>query len=240
MKISLLYYSFRSLRSFSAFFMSASLETGFASFLSFSHSASLSGPKKGFLASILFIFPFRLNLFKSFNKLLPGEGLRIFHSLLKFLLTHRKGGRYGFWFASGHTEYITTYRNKYEQKISQWHQNFLISTGVAFRAWRDTIRSLNSKIYKMGMDAWQNPTLKKTGSKSFGCEISKTLAWESSMASSSHAVDLMPWRCSSVMERKEWSNFILRSMGYGFKKTGRGSLPVKSNVVLHFIFNKYL
>jgi len=60
MKISLLYYSFRSLRSFSAFFMSVSLAIGFASFLSFSHSASRSGPKKGLLKSLedlLLTFP---------------------------------------------------------------------------------------------------------------------------------------------------------------------------------------
>lgn len=180
--------------------------------------------RKGGMKTDLFIPAFmrRLNFSQSLNELFPGKWLSLFHSLLKFLLTHRKGGRYGFWFASGHTEYITTYSSKYEQKISQRHQNFLISTGLAFRVWRDTIRFSNSKIYKMGMDAWQNPTLKKTGSKSCGCVISKTLAWESSMASSSHAVDLMPWRCSSVMERKEWSNFTLRSMGYGLEKKPEG------------------
>ncbi len=92
--------------------------------------------------------------------------------------------------------------------MNQLHQNLLISSVVALRTWRDTIWSLNSKTYKSGMDSWQNPTLKKRGNSSLVWEISNSFEWLSSKASSSQAVDLMPKRWSSVMERKEWSNFI--------------------------------
>lgn len=92
--------------------------------------------------------------------------------------------------------------------MNQLHQNLLISSTVALRAWRETILSLNSKTYKIGMVSWQNPTLKKTGNSSPGLEISYNLELLSSNTSSNQAVDLIPKRCSSVIERNEWSNFI--------------------------------
>lgn len=92
--------------------------------------------------------------------------------------------------------------------MNQLHQKFLISSVVALRAWRETNLSLNSKIYKTGMDAWQKPTFKKTGNSSPGLVISYNFELLSSKTSSNQTVDLMPTLCNSVMERNEWSNFI--------------------------------
>lgn len=167
---------------------------------------------KGFPKGMLFTPPFRLDLFNPIKKLFTGKGFSMFHSLFKFLLTHRERRRDAFLVGVRHAENITTTSNKYVNKKSQLHQNLLISVVVALLAWRDTIRSSNSKIYKMGMTAWQKPTLKKTGYKSSGCVISNTCAWVSSMASSNQLVDLMPERCNSDIERNEWSN--LMSMDY--------------------------
>lgn len=132
--------------------------------------------------------------------------------------------------------------------MNQLHQKFLISSVVALRAWRETNLSLNSKIYKMGMDAWQKPTFKKTGNSSPGLVISYNFELLSSKTSSNQTVDLMPKLCNSVMERNEWSNFI--SMIYRLIKPeenqflreihhGTIKLFLKSKVLFFNAFNGF-